>query len=47
MSRCKVLFLKMVDCDGGVTVVCICYLEAFESKRPKNARANFEIGFKT
>ena len=47
------LFLKMVDGDGcysgaaGVGIVCICCLEAFESKRPRNARANLEIGFKT
>ena len=44
------LFLKMVDGDGGVTgvgIVCICYLEVFKSKRPRNVRANLENGFKT
>ena len=32
---------------AGVGIVCVCYLEALESKRPRNARANLEIGFKT
>ena len=49
-SKCKALFLKMEDAANGVTgvgIVCVCCLEAFESKRPRNARANLEIGFKT
>ena len=40
----------MVDDDGGVAgvgIVCVCCIEAFESKRLRNARANLEIGFKT
>ena len=31
---------------AGVRIICICYLEAFESKRPRNARANLGIGSK-
>ena len=38
---------RCYSCVIGFGIVCICYLEAFESKIPRNARANLEIGFKT